>query len=562
VDRQCTDPGQRRDHGHDPIRRIFSHPADRWRSRLPIDPPFRNEIKRYEIVYTISGALLPGEEPNAYRLNHDLAFPDRDGIIEKFTATIELGPAWEAADLPREVERENLAPGESVFVAASLIYAGAGTPSAVARVPEQPSTTALPTLRYALTILAVVVTLLLFLDWLRSERLRGRFEPTLSPEEIDEAWLAEHVFKMKPELVGAAWDRDTSTAEVAALIARLVQEGKLSSIVTRRGWGPFKRDTLHLTLQQPRDAFESYERRLIAGLFINDATTIDTDTLRAHYKTSGFNPAGLIEAPIARKLPAAFRARSPVRAWRKWTTAGLLLSGAILSGIGWARAPEESLPTVLLLAPLTVLYVIGIILAFSYHGSTHDLRERATRALIPPLSIVVGLAWLQLGGVVPLTSVQLLGFALLALGTLNSLFNAMHGRDAPEALELRRRLGSARQYFERELASEQPKLRDEWFPYLLAFGLGARVERWFKSFGSRAATGASFTTSTSSSSGTPTGTSGWTGGGGAFGGAGASASWSSAVAGVAAGVAKPSSSGGSGGGGGGSSSGGGGGGGW
>jgi uncharacterized membrane protein YgcG len=273
----------------------------------------------------------------------------------------------------------------------------------------------------------------------------------------------------------------------------------------------------------------------------------------------------LIEAPIARKLPAVFKTRSPVPAWRKWKTAMLLLAGAILSAIGWVRAPEESLPTVLLLAPLAVLYVIGIILAFGYHGSAHDLRGRAVRALVPPLLIVIGVSWLQLGGVVPLTSLQLLGITLLALGALNSLFNALHGRDTPEGLELRRKLGSARKYFERELASERPRLRDEWFPYLLAFGLGPRIERWFKSFGSNAQTGVAFTTTPNSSSGTSTGTSGWTGGGGTFGGAGASASWTSAVAGVAAGVAKPSSSGGSsggGGGGGGSSSGGGGGGGW
>jgi uncharacterized membrane protein YgcG len=258
-----------------------------------------------------------------------------------------------------------------------------------------------------------------------------------------------------------------------------------------------------------------------------------------------------------------FKTRSPVPAWRKWTTAVLLLSGVALSAMGWVRAPEESLPTVLLFAPLVVLYVIGIIFAFNYHGATHELRARAVRALVAPVLIVVGLSWLQLGGVVPLTALQLLGLTFLALGAVNSLFNAMHGRDSPHGLELRRKLGSARKYFARELASERPRLRDEWFPYLLAFGLGPRIERWFKSFGSNAASGAAFTTTPSSSSGTSTGSSGWTGGGGTFGGAGASASWTSAVAGVAAGVAKPSSSGSSGGGGGGgSSSGGGGGGGW
>lgn len=539
----------------------------RWRSRLPTDPAFQNEIRSYEIVYTIDGALIADQRPNTYQLNHDLAFPDRDGPIEKFAATIELAPVWESSELPLTIERENLSPGQSVFVAAPLEYLGAGSPAAVARLPELPSTTSWPTLRYALAGIAMLMALVLFFTWLRSERSRGRFEPTLSPDQIDEAWLTANVFSMKPELVGAAWDRNTSTAEVAALIARLVQEKKLSSQVTRRGWGPFKRDTLHLTLLQPRDRFESYERRLIAAIFVDDAHTMDTDTLRAHYKTRGFDPSGLIEGPIARKMPAVFKTRSPVPAWRKMLTAALLLSGAITSTIAWIRIPEEAFPIIVLIIPLVALYVTGIILAFAYNGSVHDLRGRAIRALIPIALIFIGLVWLLLGRVVPLTALQLIGSVLVVLGALNSLFNAMHGRDTPEGLQLRRKLGSARKYFARELDSAQPRLRDEWFPYLLAFGLGSHIERWFKAFGGAVSQTPNTMTSSSVSSSYATGSSGWSGGGGTFGGAGASASWASAVAGVAAGVAKPSSSGGSsgrggGGGGGGSSSGGGGGGGW
>lgn len=534
----------------------------RWRARLPTDAPFQNEIKHYEIVYTISGALLAVEEPNVFRLDHDLAFPDRDGVIEEFSATIELAPEWHANDLPRTIERANLPPGQSVFIATTLGYAGAGTPGAVADLPNVPSSSSHPALRYALTFIVIMALSLLFVDWLRSERARGRFAPTLSPDDIDETWLSQHVFAMRPELVGAAWDRDTSAAEVAALIARLVQEGKLSSEVTRRGWGPFKRDTLHLTLKQPRERFESYERQLIAGLFVKDSNSIDTDVLREHYKAKGFDPSGLIEAPIARKLPGVFKTRSPHPAWRKWTTATLLIAGIVLSIFAWIQAPSESLPGVLVFAPLILLYVIGIILAFAYQGSTHHLRRKAARALVLPFAIETGLLVLLVGGVVPMTALQLIGVTLLGLAALSSLMNAMHGRDSPEGLELRRKLGSAREYFERELASQNPKLRDEWFPYLLAFGLGPRIDRWFRSFGHPAASHSGVMTTSNPGSGSSRSSPGWTGGGGAFGGAGASASWTSAVSSVAAGVAKPSSSGGSGGGGGGGSSGGGGGGGW
>lgn len=541
----------------------------RWRNRLSTDPPFANTEKTYEIVYTFAGALLTSADHNVYQLDHDLAFPDRTGVIEHFEATIDLAPVWQA-DLPLTIERDNLQPGQSAFVAGSLRYVGSGRPSSVAQAPEVGSTTAFPLARYAAIAIVIALAVLMAMDWLRSERALSRFEPSMSLDAIDDAWLAANVFNMKPEIVGATWDRDTSSAEVAALIARLVQEGKLSSTVTQEGWAIFKHDVLQLKLLRPRDEFESYERHLIDRLFVAGSDSVDTDQIRAHYKNTGFNPARLIDAPIQKKVPAVFGTGSKLPAWRWRTTAGLLLTGGALMAISWIRTsePEIVFPTVASLMIVTVVYGIGLAFAHSYSKHVLDLQSRATRACIVPALIVVGLAWVLFGGKAPLVSLQLLGLPLLALSALHSIFNAMRCRAKPEGLQLRRALGSARRYFERELASEQPRLRDEWFPYLLAFGLGPNLDRWFKAFGSSRRTDSHFggTASSSAGSSTSASSSAWSGGGGAFSGGGASGSWASAVAGVAAGVSKPSSSGGSGGGGGGgggsSSSGGGGGGGW
>ena len=133
----------------------------------------------------------------------------------------------------------------------------------------------------------------------------------------------------------------------------------------------------------------------------------------------------------------------------------------------------------------------------------------------------------------------------------------------------RRRFLAARNYFQRELRKPSPRLDDAWLPYLLAFGLGPDMDRWFKVNGN-VATGSSSADFSGGSTGHTSGqgSSAWTGGGGAFSGAGASGSWVSAVGTLAAGVSAPSSGGSSsgggssGGGGGGGSSGGGGGGGW
>jgi uncharacterized membrane protein YgcG len=178
------------------------------------------------------------------------------------------------------------------------------------------------------------------------------------------------------------------------------------------------------------------------------------------------------------------------------------------------------------------------------------------------------LAFVLIGGRIAMVTFGLGALTLLTLAFINSVFNMMRTREMPESLELRRKLVSARLFFERELKSPTPKLKDEWFPYLLAFGLGPKIDRWFKSVAGQssrnlsragAASGYSGGSTTAASS-----SSSWTGGGGTFGGAGASGAWSAAVGSIASGVAKPSSSssGGSSGGGSSSSSGGGGGGGW
>ncbi|HYO77144.1 MAG TPA: hypothetical protein VE010_11830, partial [Thermoanaerobaculia bacterium] len=153
-------------------------------------------------------------------------------------------------------------------------------------------------------------------------------------------------------------------------------------------------------------------------------------------------------------------------------------------------------------------------------------------------------------------------FWTLALAKL--VLDLLKITDAPAKIAYRKRIAATRQYFIDQLQLPNPELRDEWFPYVLAFGLGPQVDRWFSSFGATSSSSSSFASSSfSSSSSSSSSTPSWTGGGGAFGGAGASGSWALAAGAMAAGVSAPSSSGsGSSGGGGSSSSGGGGGGGW
>ena len=537
----------------------------RWRARKSDDPPFAGTTKRYEIAYSVGGALYP--EGDRYVLEQDLAFPNRSGIIRTFDATLELDPAWEGENVPTSWHEENLQNGESVFARATLRHVGVEQPTAVARIADIPTTSGAPLLRYGLLGAMILFMVVQIAALLRREKRHGRFEPQVPLEQIDERWLREHVFDRPPEVVGAAWDLDTAESEVSALLARLAQQGALKTEVRSSG-GFFKRDVMYMELLCERDRLAEHERALIDKLFIGGSRMTDTEKIRRHYSKSGFSPAAYIKQGIEAQLPMIFANRLAIPVWARLMTASLLIAGVVTLVISIYRAPgieAAVLPTVFVLFGV---YVLTVVFAYMYRTHVYELRGRMLRTLIGLGAMYGVIAFLLLANVVPLIPLAMIGATLWSLGLMNSVFNMMRIREREESLQLRRNLASARAYFELELKSPAPKLKDEWFPYLLAFGLGPKIDKWFKSIApastrsmSRASTLPGGVSSSRPSSSPTT----WTGGGGTFGGGGASGAWSSAVGSIAAGVAKPSSSSSSGrssGGGSSRSSGGGGGGGW
>jgi uncharacterized membrane protein YgcG len=147
-------------------------------------------------------------------------------------------------------------------------------------------------------------------------------------------------------------------------------------------------------------------------------------------------------------------------------------------------------------------------------------------------------------------------FLIAAVFLLAVYWFVMQGartKQSARKLLLRARIAAARDWFAQQLRRQDPALRDEWTPYLLALSLGRRVDRWFASFGGETAPAASEraassstrsssmpSMSSSSSGGGPA--SAWTGGGGAFGGAGATGSWALAATSLGSGRSAPASS--------------------
>lgn len=530
----------------------------RWRSRRPSDPPFANTEIDYVIEYVFGDILIA--DGNTYRLDHDFAFTDRSGTIEQFTLRLTLDPAWRApADFAREYTAHNLRPGQDYNVSAPLTYVGAGSPARVIRAAPH-------WLRVALVASLAVVLLLLVVQLLRRERSLGRFAPLTPAHEIDETWLRENVLQFLPEVVGAAWDDTTGAPEVAAVLARLVAEKKLASTVTRTRPGLFSHDVLCLELLVERSEFNEYERTLIDALFAPGDRTTDTDAVRERYKRTGFDPAGKIRVPLEMIIKTLNGPDGQAAKPRKRATLLLFLAAIAFSVVTLATRPGDKS----LLIPgwgISVgLFLFAVIAAGAWQKRVERFAVGAVWFAAPLAGLLGGLAWVLFMSNVPLGVWTVGAMTALVTAFTLSVFHAAASREGPRQIAFRKRLASARRFFVAQLQERQPRLRDEWYPYLIAFGLGPQMDRWFRAFGSvggSSATGVLAASAVSSHGGSHGG--GWTGfgGGGGFAGGGASGSWTSAVSSIAAGVASPGSGGsGHGGGGGGGSSGGGGGGGW
>ena len=523
----------------------------RWRSRRPSDPEFdRTEIV-YELDYELSGILK--KEGDTYVLDHDFVFPDRVGTIETLQLDLTLDPAWKLLHpRPLKVEKGPIPPGQDYVLRADLAYTGAGKPSAVRAGSSRGTRVAL----FALFVLAVLAIAVFFY---RDEASLGRFAPLPPASSVNREWLEKNVFALLTEEAGALWDESIGAPEVAAILARLSAEKKIATSAEEK-------KKLTMRLLAPLKSFDGYERKLLEGFFFGGREETDTDAIRKHYKSSGFDPSSKIKEDLEKRLDVHpdFRDRTPRP--RRWPTLVLLAAGLVLMVVPAVLGSEDAGWIVRSAIGSLIPWGLAVIPAYLWQKRMHDFLLPALAFLWVP-ALFVYLGWRLVGSGGDTGILALAGVFLLRLAIVNNLFNLARTRNGPHRVARRKILTAAREYFARELRSPSPRLEDAWFPYLVAFGLAGGVEKWFRAYGSeRAATASSFSgsraSSGSSSSASPSG--GWTGGGGSFGGAGASASWAAAAGSLAAGVSAPSSSssGGGGGGGGGGSSGGGGGGGW
>lgn len=524
----------------------------RWRSRLPGDPEFANTEIVYEIAYTLSGILV--KQGSRYLLDHDFAFPDRPGSIETFTLELTLDPVWKPdGAFSGKLSRKGLVVGEGAVLKVPLEYTGSGRPAAG-------RTVASPTARKAMFLLLAAAMAFLYFLFRARETALGRFAPLTPPASIDAGWLSANLLSLSPEEAGALWDEKIGAPEVSAVLARLSAEKKIEAHAEAK--------KLKMRLLVPVESLQGYDHDLLKALFFGGQKETDTDAIRAHYKSAGFDPVSKIRKGLEAKLTALpdFQDKSAVPSRRPTAILlGLAIAALVLSVV---FAGEDAGTIIGIGIVQGILWGAGAACAYSFQKRIDRLDAHSPVFLWVPL-LLLYYAWAGARADARSGWVLVAGVYLLRLAIVSNIFNLAKTRNGPRRIARRKALASARNFFAHELGRPSPALKDDWFPYVVAFGLTGEADHWFRVHGSSAGATASTTSfssgSSSSSSSASSGSSGsWSGGGGAFGGAGASGSWAVAAGALAAGVASPSSSsgGGGGGGGGGGSSGGGGGGGW
>ena len=491
------------------------------------------------------------KEDSQYRLDHDFAFPNRPGAILRFSLNLDLDPVWKPiGEIQTDYSAGPLAPGKSFVLTVPLRNSGTLSPVAIdrSRPPEVLIATTAIVMIFALIVLGFVVR----------EGNLGRFA-AIDTAIIDTPWIEKNIVAHPAEVVGAAWDGRVGTPEVVALIARMTAEGKLESEVDGK-------DSMTLRLKVDRNKLDGHEQALVNGMFFDNVTVTSTKDVQRHYKNQGFNPAAVIRPGLNKQVKQVL----PSGNARVGHLPGIAL---FVAGLAFLISTVISDPVYIagLVVGIFAMAILAALLripGWLFRARMDWGLQAAALLMIPAFCISFGAAtflWFAAGtGDVELPWTAIAAIAAWVLCLSNSSINGMKSQQSADAIAFRKRLAAARSFFVKELEKPRPNLRDSWYPWMLAFGLGRQVDYW--SSRNAGTTTDSFTPGHSvtdtSSSGAST-TTGWSGGGGLSGGAGATGMWAAAAAGMAAGVAAPSSSSSDGGGSSsGGSSGGGGGGGW
>ena len=132
----------------------------------------------YEIDYVLSNILQAKD--SEYILDHDFAFTERPGLIEKFSLSLTYDPVW--GESAYELTRNHLSPGQGVVVTLPLHFNGESQPTGVQKTIDKK-------FPIGLGLLLLAFMLYRFRVYWQHEKLSGHYLPLPSQSVINESWL-------------------------------------------------------------------------------------------------------------------------------------------------------------------------------------------------------------------------------------------------------------------------------------------------------------------------------------------------------------------------------------
>ncbi len=449
----------------------------RWRGRLADDPPFRGKRITYVIDYTLTNVLV--RNGPAFQLDHDFAPADRPGPIEHFSLIVELPKSL--GQPPIKIARDDLAPGEGVLVRetywlpedasglaalqpAAAAPAAASVPSAPAPAPpkKEPSSTKTPVTLFTAQVLAfalLVLALLFVFRFFFGERAAGRF---IRVPRAQREWVDPFLAKLDAEVVGVAWDGVVGQDEVAAILARMTAEGKITSST-----GP---NDLTLKLEVPFDTLRGYEADLVQALFLGKTETT-TRAVRDYYASSGFDPARVVENNLKSALVGLPQWEDQERS--EWVVFWALAALTCVLAIAGGRSSDVDAGMASVFGVLAILAGgLTLLLTIGAKRALTAVRVRFFFGfLVPCCSVLFAAIFIVQGPEIPIHHLTAMMVGSAALTIVVLAVERMKIDQTEQKVEFRRDLAAAREWLKTEVSTAGTPIPDRWIPYLYAFRL-------------------------------------------------------------------------------------------
>lgn len=442
----------------------------RWRARLGDDPPFRRKRITYIIDYTLTNVLTRRGAP--LRLDHDFVPADRPGPIEHFSLIVELPKFLNQP--PIKIARDNIPPGEGVLVretywlpkgaaAPAAFQPPAAAPPPAAEAPKkEASSTKTPVTPFTAQVIvfALLVLALLFVcRFFFGEHAVGRFVRVPRDRRV---WVDDFLSKLDAEVVGVAWDGVVGQDEVAAILARMTAEGKISSSADK--------GDMTLKLEVPFDTLRGYEADLVQALFLGKNETT-TRAVREHYAASGFDPARVVEHNLKSALSGLPQWEDQQRS--EWVVFWLLAALTCVLAIAGGRRSGVDAGMALMFGFLAII-AGGLTLLFTI-GAKRALTAVWVRfffgLLVPSASVAFAAFGIVKGPAIPIDRLTAMMFASAALTVVVLAVERMKIDQTRQKVELRKNLAAAREWLKREVSTAGTPIPDRWIPYLYALRL-------------------------------------------------------------------------------------------